>query len=72
MKNRTKVTVLHESNTGLNDRLLINGRTYTNNQAYTLVKQGKTTGLVAARNQNGTKYIRSTPDHSKANNIEKQ
>jgi len=71
MAKRTKVTVLHETSTGLNDRLLIHGKTYTNNQAYSLVKKGMTNGLVEVKNENGTKYIRSSPDLSKANNIEK-
>ncbi|MCH4013398.1 MAG: DUF3892 domain-containing protein [Solobacterium sp.] len=71
MTKNTTVKVLHETDTGLNDKLLINGKAYTNNQAYRLAKNGNLKGFTGVENQNGTKFIRSNPDQSKANNIEK-
>ncbi|WP_296875110.1 DUF3892 domain-containing protein [Thomasclavelia sp.] len=69
MTNRANVKVLHESQTGLNDRLSINGVTYTNNQAYNAAIQGKIDGYHGVNN-NGTKFIRSNPDKSKRNNLD--
>lgn len=66
-----KVKVIHETESGLNDRISINGKIYTNNTAYKAVKSGKIKGLTAVKNQDGTKFVRSNPDGSKSNNIEK-
>lgn len=68
---KAKVTKVHETNTGLNDRVNINGTIYTNNQAYNRAKAGKVDGYHGVKNSDGTKYIRSNPDSSKNNNIEK-
>lgn len=68
---RAHVTKVHETNTGLNDRVSVNGKVMTNNQAYRQAKQGKIEGFNGAKSVNGTKYIRSNPDRSKNNNIEK-
>lgn len=68
---RAKVVVVHETRTGLNDKLKINGINYTNTQAYKLAKAGKVEGHNGSVTSKGTKYIRSNPDRSKNNNIEK-
>lgn len=68
---RAKVKVVHETSTGLNDRVSINGRSYTNNQAYNRAKAGKVEGYNGSISSKGTKYIRSNPDSSKNNNLEK-
>lgn len=69
MPKRAKVKVLHESQTGLNDRLSINGVTYTNNQAYKMAINNKIPGYHGVNN-NGTKFLRSNPDKSKRNNLD--
>lgn len=67
---RKNIKVLHETETGLNDRLSINGKTYTNNEAYRAAKDGKLHNLVGVQNSDGSRFVRSKPDHSKTNNIE--
>lgn len=65
-----KVKVLRESETGLNTLLSINGKTYTNTEAYKAAKNGKLPGLTAVQSADGTKFVRSNPDDSISNNIE--
>ncbi|MBF1467435.1 MAG: DUF3892 domain-containing protein [Prevotella pallens] len=43
----------------------------TNNQAYNQAKQGKINGYNGSISSNGNKYIRSNPDKSTNNNLEK-
>jgi len=69
MVQRAKVKVIHESSTGLNDRVSINGRIHTNTQAYNKAKRGEVPGYQGV-NDHGTKYIRSNPDKSTKNNLE--
>ena len=68
---KAHVTKVHETSTGLNDRVSVNGTVMTNNQAYRRAKQGKIEGFNGSISANGNKYIRSNPDKSKTNNIEK-
>ncbi len=68
MPKRANVKVVSESNTGLNNRVSINGQTYTNNQAYRMAVKGDVPGYHGVNN-NGTKFIRSNPDNSKNNNL---
>lgn len=68
---KAKVTVVHQTPTGLNDRVSINGKTYTNNQAYNKAERGEVSGYHGVKNSDGTKYIRSNPDKSTNNNLEK-
>ncbi len=68
---RAKVKVVSESATGLNERLSVNGKTLTNNQAYNRAKAGKIEGFHAVKNANGTKFIRSNPDKTVKNNLDK-
>lgn len=68
MPKRANVKVVRESNTGLNNRVSINGQTYTNNQAYRMTVNGKVPGYHGVNN-NGTKFIRSNPDNNKNNNL---
>ncbi len=70
-KLKPKVKVIHETDTGLNDRYLINGKKMTNNQAYNKAKNNGIPGYHGVKNADGTRYIRSNPDGSKNNNIEK-
>jgi len=70
MVKRAKVSVLHQTKTGLNDRVSINGKPYSNVQAYDRARKGKVPGYNGATTADGTKYIRSNPDHSKKNNLE--
>lgn len=67
---KAKVVVVHQTDTGLNDRVSINNVTYTNNQAYERAKQGNVPGYTGVKNEDGVKYIRSNPDKSTKNNIE--
>ncbi len=69
MPRKANVKVVHESETGLNDRISINGKIYTNNQAYKQAELGNVPGYHGVNN-NGTKYIRSNPDSSTKNNLE--
>lgn len=69
--NKAKVEKVKESNTGLNVVVKINNVNHTNNQAYTKAKKGDVPGYHGVKNEDSTKYIRSNPDHSKKNNIEK-
>jgi len=71
MAAKAKVTVVKEGPTGLNKVVNINGVTYTNNQAYEKARQGNVPGYHGVKNEDGTKYIRSNPDKSTNNNIEK-
>ena len=68
---KAKVRVVHEKSSGLNDRVSINGKTYTNNQAYDRAKAGKVEGYHGVKSSDGTKFIRSNPDSSKNNNLDK-
>lgn len=68
---RAKVKVITETNTGLNNRVSINGKIYTNTQAYNQAKKGNVEGYHGVVNSDGTKYIRSNPDNSKGNNLDK-
>lgn len=65
-----KVKVVKESNTGLNKVVSINGVNHTNTQAYNKAVKGSVPGHHGVE-RNGTKFIRSNPDRSKNNNIEK-
>ena len=65
---KANVKVISESSTGLNRRVSINGKSYTNNQAYDKAVRGEVPGYHGVNN-NGTKYIRSNPDNSKHNNL---
>ena len=67
-----KVSDFHETSTGLNDRVRINNRMYTSSQAYGCAKTGKVEGYNGSISSKGTKYIRSNPDSSKNNNLEKR
>ena len=66
---KTHVKVLKESSTGLNTKISINGKVYTNIQAYNKAKRGEVPGYCGVMNSNGTKYIRSNPDGSVSNNL---
>ena len=65
------VKVVSQSSTGLNTKVSVNGRIMTNNQAYNQAKQGKINGYNGSISSNGNKYIRSNPDKSTNNNLEK-
>lgn len=65
---KANVKVLHETESGLNDRLEINGVKMTNTQAYNAAKKGNIPGYNAVNN-NGTKYIRSNRDSTSKNNL---
>lgn len=71
MIRKANVKVVHQTKTGLNDHVSINGKTYTNDQAYKRAKAGKVNGYNGAVSSKGTKYIRSNPDKSTNNNLEK-
>ena len=66
-----KIKVIKESTTGLNTRISVNGESMTNNQAYNKAKKGEISGHHGVINADGKKYIRSNPDKSSKNNIEK-
>lgn len=68
---RAKVKVISENSSGLNTRLNINGKTYTNNQAYNQAVQGNVSGYHGVKRSDGTKFIRSNPDKNSKNNLEK-
>jgi hypothetical protein len=68
---KAKVEKVRESNTGLNTVVRINGVNHTNNQAYQKAIKGEVHGYHGVKNEDGTKYIRSNPDGSSNNNIEK-
>lgn len=70
--NKAKVFKISETKTGLNNLVSINGSIYSNNQAYTLAKNNMVPGYCGVKNENGTKFIRSNPDNSVKNNIEKR
>ena len=63
--------VISQSSTGLNTKVSVNGHIMTNNQAYNQAKQGKINGYNGSISSNGNKYIRSNPDKSTNNNLEK-
>ena len=63
--------VVSQSSTGLNTKVSVNGQIMTNNQAYNQAKQGKINGYNGSISSNGNKYIRSNPDKSTNNNLEK-
>lgn len=67
---KAKVKVIKQSDTGLNVLVSINGKAYTNGQAYNKAKNNEVPGYHGVRRTDGTKYIRSNPDSSKRNNIE--
>ncbi len=66
---KSNVKVVSETSTGLNNRVSINGRTYTNNQAYQKAIKGEVPGYHGVKRSDGTKFIRSNPDGSKKNNL---
>lgn len=66
---KSNVKVISETSTGLNNRVSINGRTYTNNQAYQKAIKGELPGYHGVKRSDGTKFIRSNPDGSKKNNL---
>ncbi|MFR2885103.1 MAG: DUF3892 domain-containing protein [Merdibacter sp.] len=66
---KSNVKVISETSTGLNNRVSINGRTYTNNQAYQKAIKGEVPGYHGVKRSDGTKFIRSNPDGSKKNNL---
>lgn len=66
---RSNVKVISESKTGLNTIVSINGRNYTNNQAYNKAERNEIPGYHGVKKSDGTRYIRSNPDHSKKNNL---
>ena len=66
---KSNVKVISETFTGLNNRVSINGRTYTNNQAYQKAIKGEVPGYHGVKRSDGTKFIRSNPDGSKKNNL---
>ena len=66
---KSNVKVVSEASTGLNNRVSINGRTYTNNQAYQKAIKGEVPGYHGVKRSDGTKFIRSNPDGSKKNNL---
>lgn len=68
---KARVEVVKESESGLNTVVKINGVEHTNNQAYTRAKKGEVPGYHGVKNEDGTRYIRSNPDDSSNNNIEK-
>lgn len=68
---RAKVKVISETHSGLNNHVSVNGKVMTNNQAYHQAKQGKIEGFNGSISSNGNKYIRSNPDKSTNNNLEK-
>lgn len=68
---RANVRTISETSTGLNRRVSINGRVYTNNQAYAQAIKGNVPGYHGVNNH-GTKYIRSNPDSSKSNNLDRK
>lgn len=59
---KSNVKVISETSTGLNNRVSINGRTYTNNQAYQKAIKGEVPGYHGVKRSDGTKFIRSNPD----------
>ena len=68
---KPKVKKLEESETGLNTKVSINNVPYDNNSAYYMAKAGLVEGYNGSTSSKGAKYIRSNPDKSKNNNIEK-
>ena len=66
---KSNVKVISETSTGLNNRVSINGRTYTNNQAYQKAIKGEVPGYHGVKRSDGTKFIRSNPDGSKKNSL---
>lgn len=68
---KAKVKVVHQTDTGLNDRVSINGTTYTNNQAYNKALKGEVEGYHGVKTSDGTKFIRSNPDGNKNNNLDR-
>lgn len=70
MTRRANVKVVSETDTGLNNRLNVDGTVMTNNKAYTEAKKGNVPGFVGVKNEDGTKFIRSKADGNKNNNLE--
>lgn len=67
---KAKVSVISETDSGLNKKVSINGNVYTNNQAYNKAKRGEVEGYHGVENSDGTKFIRSNPDNSTKNNLD--
>lgn len=67
---KAKVQVLSETNTGLNNKVSVNGVIMTNNRAYNEAKRGNIDGYHGVCNEEGVKYIRSNPDSSTKNNLD--
>lgn len=70
--NKAKVSKISETESGLNNLVSINGAIYSNDQAYILAKNNMVPGYCGVKNEHGTKFIRSNPDSSINNNIEKR
>ena len=68
---KAKVKVISESPTGLNNKVSINGTTYTNIQAYNKAVRGEVPGYHGVKNADGTRFIRSNPDGNSKNNLSK-
>jgi hypothetical protein len=68
---KASITVLHQTDSGLNDKLLINHHICNNNEAYNKAKMGKLNGYCGVRNENNVCYIRSNPNGSKKDNLDK-
>ena len=69
MVKKANVKVLSETKTGLNNKLRIDGKVYTNNQAYNKAKRGEISGYHGVKKADDIKFIRSDPDDSKLNNL---
>lgn len=67
---KARVKVVSETSTGLNNKVKINGTTYTNNQAYNKAIKGEVPGYHGVKRSDGTKFIRSNPDSSTKNNLD--
>lgn len=68
-KKQAKVKVVSQTDTGLNNRVSVNGVEMTNNQAYNKAEKGQIPGYHGVKKSDGTKYIRSNPDGKKNNNL---
>ena len=51
--------------------VMINGNVYSVREAVLLAKDGKIEGVNVARAKNGREYLRSNPDQSVANNLDR-
>ena len=67
---KPKVSVIEQSRTGLNTKIKIDGKIYSNTQAYNEAKKGNVIGYHGVEGSDGTKFLRSNPDKNKGNNLE--